>query len=78
MNMKEKMKSLIGFPLDEKAYKVDLELQDRYTAYSSEILRLDLLGIAGYRTGISRLLLHEYPKTMGFRCTIYSEIDCFL
>ncbi len=46
--MKEKMKSLIGFPVAENAYKVDLELQDRYTAYSSEILRLDLLGIAGY------------------------------
>lgn len=46
--MKEKLKSLIGFPVEEKAYKVDLELQDRYTTYSSEILRLDLLGIAGY------------------------------
>jgi hypothetical protein len=46
--MKEKIQSLIGFPIDEKSYKVDLELQDRYTAYSSEILRLALLGIAGY------------------------------
>jgi hypothetical protein len=34
--MKEKIQSLIGFPIDEKSYKVDLELQDRYTAYSSE------------------------------------------
>jgi hypothetical protein len=46
--MKEKIQSLIGFPIDEKSYKVDLELQDRYTAYSAEILRLALLGIAGY------------------------------
>ena len=46
--MKGKMKSLIGFPVEEKACKVDLELHGRHTAYSSEILRLDLLGIAGY------------------------------
>ncbi len=35
--MKEKMKSLIGFPVEEKAYKVDLELQDRYTASPKNI-----------------------------------------
>jgi len=46
--MKQKTPSLIGFPIDDKSYKVALELQDRYTAYSSEILRLALLGIAGY------------------------------
>jgi hypothetical protein len=45
--MKTRVQSLIGYGIDEKAYKADLELQDRYTAYSAEILRLALLGIAG-------------------------------
>jgi hypothetical protein len=40
--------ALIGLPVDERSYRVDLELQDRYTAYSAELLRLALLGIAGY------------------------------
>jgi len=46
--MPRKHPSLIGLPLDENAYRVDLELQDRYSAYSAEILRIALLGIAGY------------------------------
>jgi hypothetical protein len=46
--MKTRVQSLIGYGIDEKTYKVDLEPQDRYTAYSAEILRLALLGIAGY------------------------------
>lgn len=46
--MGKKTPSLIGLPIDERAYHVDLELQDRYCAYSAEILRLALLGIAGY------------------------------
>ncbi len=46
--MANRARSLIGVPVDAQAYRVDLELQDRYTAYSAEILRLALLGIAGY------------------------------
>lgn len=61
--MKEKIQSLIGFPIDEKSYKVDLELQDRYTAYSAEILRLALLGIAGYGFLIKDIILGDSTGT---------------
>ncbi|MGZ3752745.1 MAG: hypothetical protein ACXVAU_15790 [Mucilaginibacter sp.] len=62
--MKEKIQSLIGFPIDEKSYKVDLELQDRYTAYSAEILRLALLGIAGYGFLLKDIVLGDHaPAT---------------
>ena len=33
--------------VDENRYKPDLELMDRYTAFSAELVRLSLLGIAG-------------------------------
>ena len=61
--MKTKVNSLIGFAIDEKAYKVDLELQDRYTAYSAEILRLSLLGIAGYGFLLKDIVLTEHAPT---------------
>ncbi|MDD5581020.1 MAG: hypothetical protein PHY16_17330 [Methylobacter sp.] len=62
--MKAKSQSLIGFPVDEKVYKVDLELQDRYTAYSAEILRLALLGIAGYGFLLKDLVFAEHSPTL--------------
>jgi hypothetical protein len=58
--MKPKSQSLIGLAIDENAYKVDLELQDRYTAYSAEILRLALLGIAGYGFLLKDLVFTEH------------------
>src|SRR6185369_10431945 len=33
-------------PLEEKNYKGDLELLDRYVAFSSELVRMSLLGLA--------------------------------
>ena len=62
--MKTKAHSLIGFGIEEKAYKVDLELQDRYTAYSAEILRLALLGIAGYVFLLKDIVLAEHAPTV--------------
>jgi len=61
--MKAKSRSLIGCPVNEEAYKVDLELQDRYTAYSAEILRLALLGIAGYGFLLKDLVFAEHAPT---------------
>src|SRR6266700_5884023 len=61
--MNEKAQSLIGFGIDEKVYKVDLELQDRYTAYSADILRLSLLGIAGYGFLLKDIVLAEHAPT---------------
>ena len=61
--MKEKPPSLVGCPVDEKAYKVDLKLQDRYTAYSGEILHLALLGIAGYGFLLKDLVSADHAPT---------------
>lgn len=58
--MTNRTQSLIGLPVDEQAYRVDLELQDRYTAYSAEILRLALLGIAGYGFLLKDIVLAEH------------------
>lgn len=56
----KKLPSLIGCEVDEKRYKIDLELQDRYTAYSAEILRIALLGIAGYGFLVKDLIYAEH------------------
>jgi hypothetical protein len=60
--MKAKSQSLIGCPVDDKAYRVDLELQDRYTAYSAETLRLALLGIGGYGFLLKDLVFAEHAQ----------------
>ena len=49
----------IGLVVPEDEYKVDLELLDRYQAYSAELLRLSLLGIAGYGFLIKEVLLTD-------------------
>lgn len=41
-------KYLGGMELSEDVYKVDLAVLDRYQSFSSELLRLSLLGITGY------------------------------
>lgn len=38
----------IGVPIPEDSYKPDLSLLDRYQSYSGELLRISLLGLAGY------------------------------
>ncbi len=38
----------VGVPIVEDSYKVDFQILDRYQRYSAELLRLSLLGIAGY------------------------------
>jgi hypothetical protein len=41
-------KYLGGLAIEEDSYKVDLAVLDRYQAFSSELVRLALLGITGY------------------------------
>lgn len=41
-------KYLSGLEIKEDIYKVDLAVLDRYQSFSSELLRLSLLGVAGY------------------------------
>lgn len=43
-------------PLEAEAYKADLEVVDRYQAFSTELLRLALLGIAGYGFLLSQII----------------------
>src|SRR5262245_43329871 len=46
-----------GLALAEDIYKVDLAVLDRYQLFSSELLRLSLLGIAGYGFLIANIVL---------------------
>jgi len=46
-----------GQSVEENCYKADLAVLDRYQAFSSEIVRLALLGIAGYGFLISNVVL---------------------
>ena len=45
--MTNRAPNLLGLPVEEAAYKIDLALQGGYTAYSAEILRLAPLGFVG-------------------------------
>ncbi len=46
-----------GQSVEENCYKADLAILDRYQAFSSEIVRLALLGIAGYGFLLSNVVL---------------------
>ncbi|SRR6266446_1581320 len=53
------MKSRIGIRIDDKRFKPDMDLLDKYLAYSAELLRLALLGMAGYAFLLKELV---YPS----------------
>jgi hypothetical protein len=59
-------KYLGGLRLDEDIYKVDLAVLDRYQAFSGELLRLSLLGIAGYGFLITNVFLKSNGGSSGF------------
>lgn len=48
-------------PLEEEVYRVDFEVADRYQAFSTEILRLSLLGVAGYGFLLSEVVFKADP-----------------
>lgn len=50
-------KYLGGLPLDKEACEPDLQVVDRYQSFSSELLRLSLLGITGYGFLIANIVL---------------------
>ncbi|MDP2824193.1 MAG: hypothetical protein Q8O52_16135 [Sulfuritalea sp.] len=54
-------KYLGGLPIEENAYKVDLAVLERYQSFSSELLRLSLLGIAGYGFLIANVIFKAGP-----------------
>ena len=50
-----------GLEVNENCYKVDLAVLERYQAFSTEVLRLSLLGIAGYGFLISNVIFRVGP-----------------
>jgi hypothetical protein len=50
-------KYLSGIPLDEDHYKVDFTILDKYQLFSSELLRLSLLGLAIYGFFIGNVII---------------------
>jgi hypothetical protein len=50
-------KDITDIQLEDKIYKADFEIAEKYSSYSSEIIRLTLLGIAGYGFIISDILM---------------------
>jgi len=56
-------KYLGGYPLDEGEFQVDLQVVEKYVSFSTELLRLSLLGIAGYGFLIANVVLNV--KTEG-------------
>lgn len=59
-------KYLGGWELKEDIYKVDFAILDRYQTFSAELLRLALLGIAGYGFLISSIVLKGKEQGDGF------------
>jgi hypothetical protein len=62
--MRDKFLSHLSIPEDE--YKADIQVSDRYQAFSTELLRLSLLGIAGYGFLVSEVVFKakaEAPNT---------------
>lgn len=52
-------KSEPGTDVPEERYRADLELLDRHQAFSSEIIRLSLLGVAGVAFFIARMVSQQ-------------------
>ena len=50
-------KYLGGYPLSEDTFQVDLQVIDKYVSFSTELLMLSLLGIAGYGFLIANIVL---------------------
>jgi hypothetical protein len=52
-----------GLAVPEEVYKVDLAVLDRYQSFSSELLRLSLLGIAGYGFLLTNVVFKAQANT---------------
>ncbi len=50
-------KYLGGYEVDDKRYKVDIDVLEKYQSFTTEVLRLSLLGIAGYGFLITNIAL---------------------
>ncbi|MFL6235525.1 MAG: hypothetical protein ACJ76N_20480 [Thermoanaerobaculia bacterium] len=61
-------RSLSDIELPEDLFKADFELTDRYQAFSTELVRLALLGIAGYGFLISEVLVKSGGGPSNLSC----------
>jgi hypothetical protein len=60
----------IGVRIDERRLKPDMDLLEQYVAYSAELLRLSLLGVAGYAFLLKELVYSQSAnKDFAFRLT---------
>ncbi|HEY0021764.1 MAG TPA: hypothetical protein VGB24_02610 [Longimicrobium sp.] len=66
-------RSLVDISLSEDAFRSDFEITDKYQGFSAELVRLALLGIAGYGFLLSNLALNNaqpsdfFEKLVKFR-----------
>lgn len=56
-------KYLSGIPLDEDYYKVDFAILDKYQMFSSELLRLSLLGLAIFGFFIANVIFKAVDQS---------------
>lgn len=59
-------RSLVDVELPEQAFRADFELTSLYQAFSGELVRLALLGIAGYGFLLSELIVKDASPTSFF------------
>jgi len=53
-------------PLDKEEYEADFAVVDKYQSFSAELLRLSLLGIAGYGFLITNIVLKVSSKSQEY------------
>ena len=60
-------KTLADIKLEDDAFRADFEITDKFQALSSELLRLSLLGIAGYGFLLSNIAIQDASPSPFFK-----------
>lgn len=63
-------RTLADIKLDDNVFKADFEITDKYQAFSAELLRLALLGIAGYGFLLSQLAIVNGNPSLFFKAIL--------
>jgi hypothetical protein len=69
-----KVETLATVAVPEEIYKADLEITNLFQAFSSELLRAALLGIAGYGFLISKVAIQSGSPSNFFQALAHSKI----
>lgn len=64
MNEADDKTTMLGVVVDERLYKPDLEMLDRYQSYSAELLRLSLLTIAAMWFFVKGVAVDHYSAVV--------------